>query len=157
LAIADNHLFAVDETAGRIQVFDLSQASTFNTDLTGYAALRRGSGYKGFFGRPPMVNFDDKTNKALQQQVKDGSIIPGQANPPGYFCSPDAIAGYFNKESGETYLAIADQCNYRLAVYRLSDVRNAMSHTISAGPGSHSDVSVHRGKSGKKKSKKRNP
>jgi hypothetical protein len=157
LAIVDNHLFAVDETAGRIQVFDLSQASTFNTDFTGYASMRRKGGYKGFFGHSPTVNFDDKTNKTLQQQVKDGSIIPGQANPPGYFCSPDAIAGYFNKEIGETYLAVADQCNYRLAVYRLSDIRNALSQAISAGSGSQRDVSVHHGKSGKKKSKKHNP
>jgi hypothetical protein len=157
LAIAGNHLFAVDETAGQIQVFDLSQASTFNTDLTGYASMRRGSGYKGFFGHSPMVDFDDKTNKTLQQQVKDGAVIPGQANPPGYFCSPDAIAGYSNKESGEIYLAIADQCNYRLAVYRWSDIRNAMSPAVSAGAGNHSDVSVRGVKSGKKKGKKHHP
>jgi hypothetical protein len=70
------------------------------------------------------VDFDDKTNKTLQQQVKDGAVIPGQANPPGYFCSPDAIATH--TEGGETYIAIADQCNYRLAVYRWSDINKAL-------------------------------
>ncbi len=128
LAIAGDYLFAVDETAGRIQVFDLKNPKVFNNDLAGFATSRRtrNGGYKGFFGRGPLVDFDDKNNKTLQQQVKDGEVIPGQANPPGYFCSPDAIASYTDKEGGETYLAIADQCNYRLAVYRLSDINRAL-------------------------------
>ena len=53
-----------------------------------------------------------------------GAIIPGQANPPGYFCSPDSIATH--TMDGETYIAIADQCNYRLAVYRWSDIARAL-------------------------------
>jgi hypothetical protein len=157
LTIADNHLFAVDESVGHIQVFDLSQPSAFNTDLSGYASLRRGRGYKGFFGHSPIVDFDDKNNKSLQQQVKDGSIIPGQANPPGYLCSPDAIASYSDKESGETYLAVADQCNYRLAVYRWTDIKKSMSHAVLASAGSHADDGAHLGKGGKKKGKKRKP
>jgi hypothetical protein len=132
LAIAGNHLFAVDESVGHIQVFDLNGPKVFNTDLAGFAATRgaRNGGYKGFFGHAPLVDFEDKNNKALQQQVKDGSIIPGQANPPGYFCSPDSIASYTDKESGEAYIAIADQCNYRLAVYRLSDIDRALASAI---------------------------
>jgi DNA-binding beta-propeller fold protein YncE len=128
LTVAGNYLFAVDESVGRIQVFDLSNPKVFNTDLDGFAATReaRNGGYKGFFGHAPLVDFEDKNNKALQRQVKDGSIIPGQANPPGYFCSPDSIASYTDKESGESFIAIADQCNYRLAVYRLSDINRAM-------------------------------
>jgi hypothetical protein len=149
LAIAAGHLFAVDESVGHIQVFDLSRASVFNTDL---ASMRRNSGYNGFFGRSSMVDFDDKTNKSLQQQVKDGAIIPGQSNPPGYFCSPDAIAAYTDKQSGETYLAIADQCNYRLAVYRWSDIAKAMSPALaSTGDGAQAAPA----KIGRKKSKKR--
>jgi hypothetical protein len=128
LALAGNYLFAVDESVGHIQIFDLSNPKVFNTDLSGFSATRgsRNGGYKGFFGHAPLVDFEDKNNKALQQQVKDGSIIPGQANPPGYFCSPDSIASYTDKESGEAYIAIADQCNYRLAVYRLSDINRAV-------------------------------
>jgi len=128
LAVAGNYLFAVDESVGRIQIFDLSNPKVFNTDMAGFAATRgaRNGGYKGFFGHGPLVDFEDKTNKALQQQVKLGSIIPGQANPPGYFCSPDSIASYTDKGSGEAYIAIADQCNYRLAVYRLSDIDRAV-------------------------------
>jgi hypothetical protein len=72
------------------------------------------------------VDFEDKTNLELQKQVKTGSILPGQANPPGYFCSPDSIASYHDATSGETYIAIADQCNYRLVVYRWSDISQAM-------------------------------
>jgi hypothetical protein len=113
LAVADNYFFAVDESVGRIQIFDLSSPKVFNADLAGFAATRgaRNGGYKGFFGHAPPVDFEDKNNKALQQQVKDGSIIPGQANPPGYFRSPDSIASYTDKGSGEAYIAIADQCN----------------------------------------------
>jgi len=137
LAIAGHYLFAVDESAGRVQVFDLNNPKVFGSDLAGFAATRRArnGGYKGFFGQAAMVDFDDKTNKALQQQVKDGAVIPGQANPPGYFCSPDAIASYTDKEGGDTYIAIADQCNYRLAVYRWSDINRAMAPAAAAKTG----------------------
>ncbi|MGH9842031.1 MAG: NHL repeat-containing protein [Blastocatellia bacterium] len=151
LAIAANHLFAVDESVGHIQVFDLSRPGIFNTDLAG---LRKASGYGGFFGHSPMVNFEDKTNKALQQQVKDGAVIPGQANPPGYFCSPDAIAAYTDKASGESYIAIADQCNYRLAVYRWSDIAKAMTPNVAAA--AHVSPAEPAGKGGGKKKGKKN-
>jgi hypothetical protein len=126
LAIAGKNLFAVDESVGHIQIFDVSNPGVFNRDLAGFApTLRaRNGGYKGFVGHSPQVDFEDKTNKALQNQVKLGAIIPGQANPPGYFCSPDSIATH--TMDGETYIAIADQCNYRLAVYRWSDIARAL-------------------------------
>jgi pSer/pThr/pTyr-binding forkhead associated (FHA) protein len=132
LTLVGHYLLAVDEGAGHIQIFDTSQQSAFNTDLSGYASTQqnRSGGYKGFFGHSPTVNFEDKTNLALQQQLKDGSIIPGQANAPGYFCSPDAIASYKDEASGETYIAIADQCNYRLAVYRWSDISRSLGQPV---------------------------
>jgi sugar lactone lactonase YvrE len=128
LAIAQRHLLAVDESAGHIQIFDLSRPDAFNTDLDAYASPRpnRPGGYQGFIGHAPLVDFEDKTNLELQKQVKTGSIIPGQANPPGYFCSPDSIASYTDQASGETYIAVADQCNYRLIVYRWSDIAKAL-------------------------------
>lgn len=126
LTIVNGHLLAVDESVGQIQMFDLARADIFNADLPAYTARpRRAVAYRGFFGHPPMVNFEDKANLALQQKVKDGAIIPGQANPPGYFCSPDAIASHTDA-TGETYVAIADQCNYRIAVYRWSDISRAI-------------------------------
>jgi hypothetical protein len=128
LSLAQNHLLAVDESAGHIQVFDLARPDAFNTDLVGYAAPRpqRPSGYQGFFGHAPQVDFEDKTNLELQKQVKTGAILPGQANPPGYFCSPDSVASYHDAASDETYIVVADQCNYRLVVYRWSDISKAM-------------------------------
>lgn len=128
LTLFGHYLLAVDESAGHIQVFDLSRPSVFNNDLVGLGQTvrTRGGGYMGFFGHSPQVDFEDKTNKALQQQVKDGAIIPGQANPPGYFCSPDSIASYTDRQGGETYIAVADQCNYRLVVYRWSDITRAL-------------------------------
>jgi DNA-binding beta-propeller fold protein YncE len=161
LTMAGNYLFAVDESVGRIQIFDLSNPKVFNTDLTGFATTRRArnGGYKGFFGHAPLVDFEDKNNKTLQQQVKDGSIIPGQANPPGYFCSPDSIASYTDKEGGEAYIAIADQCNYRIAVYRLSDINRAMAPAAAknnlAAKGAAEGPSAKGAKSGNKKGKKK--
>jgi DNA-binding beta-propeller fold protein YncE len=157
LAIAGKTLFAVDESVGHIQIFDLNQPGVFNRDLAEFAAtLRsRNGGYKGFVGHSPQVDFEDKNNKTLQQQVKDGAIIPGQANPPGYFCSPDSIAAHTDKASGETFIAIADQCNYRLAVYRWSDITHALGTmtTIAAQPAAEPRGGPSKG--GKKKSKKK--
>jgi len=132
LAFARGHLLAVDEGAGHIQLFDLSRPDAFNNDLGGYGAPQpnRPSGYQGFFGHGPIVDFEDKTNVELQKRVKLGSIIPGQANAPGYFCSPDSISSYSDPASGETYIAIADQCNYRLVVYRWSDIGKALGQPI---------------------------
>ncbi len=128
LAIAQHHLLAVDESAGHIQIFDLAKTDAFDTDLDAYASPQphRAGGYQGFFGHAPLVDFEDKTNIELQKQVKTGSIIPGQANPPGYFCSPDSIASYTDQATGESFIAIADQCNYRVVIYRWSDVSKAM-------------------------------
>lgn len=156
LAFAAKHLFAVDEAVGHIQVFDLSHSEIFNTDLH---AQRQGGGYRGFFGHSSLVDFEDKTNRTLQAQIKDGSVIPGQANPPGYFCSPDSIAAYTDKSGGETYVAIADQCNYRLAVYRWSDLSRALAPVAVAASSAaaHSEGTDAIGKHGKKKAKKHQP
>ena len=84
------------------------------------------------------------------------ALIPGQANPPGYFCSPDSIAGYTDKASGETYLAIANQCNYRLAIYRWADVSKSFNPSIAAvnkAPAGAEPATA--GKTGKKKGKNR--
>lgn len=131
LALAGKTLFAVDENVGHIHVFDTQAPSVFNADLNAFQNMRR-VGYKGFFGHTAQVNFEDKNNKTVQQQLKDGAIIPGQANPPGYFCSPDAVAVH-TAANGETYIAIADQCNYRLAVYRWSDINLAL-NTVPPAP-----------------------
>jgi hypothetical protein len=88
--------------------------------------VARAGRYRGFFGHTPLVNFEDKNDIALQTKVKEGTIIPGQANPPGYFCSPDSIASFTDSATGETYIAIADQCNYRLVIYRWTDIRRAI-------------------------------
>ncbi len=127
LANAGKYLYAVDESVGHIQLFDLNNTALYNHDLNDLSASSRTrtSGYLGFFGHSPLVDFEDKSNKTLQQQIKDGAVIPGQANPPGYFCSPDSIATHTSAD-GETYIAIADQCNYRLVVYRGSDVMHAL-------------------------------
>ena len=150
LAIVRSHLLAVDESAGKIQIFDLSRDDVYNADLAAFASRpRSSSAYRGFFGHPPLVNFEDKTNVALQKAVKDGAIIPGQANPPGYFCSPDSVASYTDATSGETYIAIADQCNYRIAVYRWSDISRAMGALAPASPQAAAPTAAEGGSSAK--------
>ena len=131
LTLAQQHLLAVDGIAGHIQIFDPSRPDATNTDLADYAPSLpgRSAAYKGFFGYGPLVNFADKNDVAVQTRLSEGAIIPGQANPPGYFCSPDAIASYTDSADGETYLAIADQCNYRIVIYRWSDILGAISST----------------------------
>ncbi|MGH9751192.1 MAG: NHL repeat-containing protein, partial [Blastocatellia bacterium] len=131
MTVTQRRLLAVDENAGHIQVFDLKLPDAFNTNLNDYAAPqsnreRRRAGYQGFFGRAPLSDFEDRTDTELQRKVKSGEIIPGQANPPGHFCSPGAIASHTDRASGETYIAIADQCNYRIVVYRWSDITKAL-------------------------------
>ena len=140
LAVTQRRLLAVDESAGHIHIFNLDQSEAFNTDLDGYAAPQavRGGGYQGFFGQAPLVDFEDKTNSELRQQVKSGDIVPGKANPPGHFCSPGSIASHTDRASGETYIAVADQCNYRIAIYRWSDIAKASGNTgtlAKAAPG----------------------
>lgn len=128
MTVAHRRLLAVDESAGHIQVFDLKLLDAFNTGLDGYATPQpiRSAGYQGFFGRAPLFDFEDKTDTELQRKVKSGEIIPGQANPPGHFCSPGSIASHTDRASGETYIAIADQCNYRIVVYQWSDIAKAL-------------------------------
>jgi len=131
LTVARQRLLAVDNSAGHIQIFDLAGPDAFNTDLAGYGAPQsnrsgRASGYQGFLGHAPRVDFGDETNTELQRQVKAGSIIPGQTNPPGHFCSPGAIASHTDRASGETYIAVTDQCNYRIVVYQWSDIAKAL-------------------------------
>jgi FHA domain-containing protein len=96
MTVAQRRLLAVDEGAGRIQVFDLALPKAFNTDLDGYAAPQptRSAGYQGFFA--------------------------------GQFCSPSSIASHTDHASGEIYIAVADQCNHRVVVYRWSDIAKAL-------------------------------
>lgn len=83
-----------------------------------------------FLGHGPLVDFNDETNLELQRKAKAGAIVPGQTNPPGYFCSPHSVASYGDRATGENYIAVADQCNYRLVVSRWSDIGKALGQPI---------------------------
>lgn len=116
LAIAQDRLFAVDEDAGRVRIFALGGGEPE---------------YLGCFGEPARVNFDvdDSPNPDfdLKRRVTAGEVIPGIVNVAGLFCSPDEIAVQVDPATGETWIAIADQCNYRVVVYRWSDVVKVLS------------------------------
>lgn len=132
LAIINGHLLAVDEEIGHIHVWDMSRPDFLDADLPAYAAARQNgaSAYKGFFGRSPRVNFDvdDTANPDLdlKRRVEEGAVIPGIVNPPGHFCSPDEVAAYVDTAGGEAYVAVADQCNFRVVVYRWSEIQKAI-------------------------------
>lgn len=131
LATTHGYLLAVDETAGRIHIFDRAVDDILDTDLAGYATNRhtKATSYQGFFGHAAKVDFDVDDNPnpdfELRKRVEAGEVNPGMVNPPGYFCSPDEVAAWSDPASGETWIAIADQCNFRVVVYRASDVVRA--------------------------------
>ncbi|MBK6316206.1 MAG: NHL repeat-containing protein [Blastocatellia bacterium] len=131
LATTSGYLLAVDEAAGHIHIFDRAVDDILDTDLPGYSAKRglKATAYKGFFGHAPRVNFDvdDSPNPdfEMRKRVDAGLVNPGMVNPPGYFCSPDEVAAYTDPSTGETWIAIADQCNFRVVVYRGSDIERA--------------------------------
>ncbi|HEY7181407.1 MAG TPA: hypothetical protein VIC84_08305, partial [Blastocatellia bacterium] len=66
---------------------------------------------------------------------------------------------YADKASGEAYVAIADQCNYRLAVYRLSDINRAIASVSGknnlAATGADEASPAKGSKGGNKKGKKK--
>jgi hypothetical protein len=132
LAVVPGYLLATDEEAGHIHVFDLAAADLFDADLAAYASHRAkgATAYVGFFGRTPHTNFDvdDSPNPDLdlKRRVDAGEVIPGNVNSVGQFCSPDEIAAYTDKATGETYIAVADQCDFRIVVYRWSDVLRSL-------------------------------
>lgn len=132
LTLARGHLLALDKKAGHIQLFDLARPDVYNNDLAAFGRPQpnRPAGYRGFLGHAPLLNFEDQTNIKLQRQIHDGTIVPGKANPPGYFCAPESIASYTESATGETYIAIADRCNYRLVVYRWSDIGKSLGQPI---------------------------
>ncbi|MGH9937630.1 MAG: hypothetical protein ACREAM_15385, partial [Blastocatellia bacterium] len=96
MTVANRRLLAVDEGAGHIQIFDLARPDAFNTDLAGYAA---------------------------PQRVRAAGYQGFFGRAP--LCSPGSIASHTDQTSGQTYIAIADRCNYRIAVYRWSDIAKA--------------------------------
>jgi sugar lactone lactonase YvrE len=95
LAVFDHFLLAADKSAGQIQIFDLSRPDTFNTDFDAYAQKGQSGGYKGFFGH---------------------------AKSPANTCSPTSVTSFKDGASGEIFVAVADRCNPRFAVYRWTDV-----------------------------------
>jgi hypothetical protein len=141
LEITRGLLFAADESVGRIHVFRLDGSDLLGSDLDDFTAAREkgDAAYIGYFGHAPRVNFDvdDTPNPDMEmhRKVMAGEIIPGMVNPPGEFCSPDEVAVYAEPDGSEAYVAVADQCNFRVVVYRWSDLQRALGGR--ARPASH--------------------
>ncbi|MFO0580435.1 MAG: hypothetical protein U1A78_41210 [Polyangia bacterium] len=128
LSLLHGYLFAVDEFAGHVHIFDTLNPAVYNRDLVELARLERAargsSGYVGFVGHTPVIALE---NQAHKKQIKQRQLNPAAYNPPGFLCSPDSVATYFDEKEGEGYIAVADQCNYRIVVYRWSEIARAAS------------------------------
>ena len=83
---------------------------------------RRKTGYLGFFGHTPVLHTENLPHK---KQIRQHLLNPADYNPPGDLCSPDSVATYYDAAGQEGYIAVADQCNYRIIVYRWSDFARA--------------------------------
>jgi hypothetical protein len=68
--------------------------------------------YNGFSGHLPTFDFDvdDIPNPyfEMRKRVDAGLANPGMINPPGYFSSPDEVAGWLDPATEETLITIAD-------------------------------------------------
>jgi hypothetical protein len=126
LSLMHDYLFAVDEFAGHVHIFDTTNPGIYNHDLEDLAQLEQGgrhrSGYIGFVGHAPVISHENPPYKKL---IKHHKLNPAEYNAPGSLCSPDAVATYFDAQENEGYIAIADQCNYRIVVYRWSEIVRA--------------------------------
>lgn len=120
------YLFAVDEFAGHVHIFDTRNENLYNRDLDDLSRIEgaapRSSGYIGFVGHTPLLNVE---NPNYRKRIRMHQLNPADYNPPGYLCSPDSVATYFDEQIGEGYIAVADQCNYRIIVYRWSEIVQA--------------------------------
>ena len=98
LWILDDYLLAADEAdggEGHIIIFDLASDSIFDHDADDYAKLKADG--------------------------KKSAFIGGFGN----FLSPDSVAAYTDAKSGESYVAVADQGHYQVALYKWSDIKKA--------------------------------
>jgi len=98
LWILDDYLLASDEAdggEGHVMIFDLASDSIFDHDATDYAQMKAAN--------------------------KPSAFIGGF----GSFCSPDSVAAFTDPQSHESYVAVADQCHYQVAMYKWSEVTKA--------------------------------
>jgi sugar lactone lactonase YvrE len=98
LWILDDYLLASDEAdggEGHVMIFDLADDTIFDHDADDYAALKTAG--------------------------KKSAFVGGFGN----FLSPDSVAAYTDPASGESYVAVADQGHYQVAMYKWSEIQRA--------------------------------
>jgi DNA-binding beta-propeller fold protein YncE len=98
LWILDDYLLASDEAdggEGHVLIFDLASDSIFDHDADDWA-----------------------------QMTADGKK-PAFVGGFGKFLSPDSVAAFTDVESGESYVAVADQGHYQVAMYKWSEITRA--------------------------------
>lgn len=116
LAKLNNILFAVDEKAGKVYLFDLVTENCL-----------------GFIGTRAYYYCDDESECVIDGiNYNEQSIIAGVAMPhklndwqKNEIASPDGIS-VFNLENGLKRMAVVDQWNSRILIYNLDDIINQL-------------------------------
>jgi len=116
VAVFDKFLFAVDEKAGKVHIFNIE---------TGEA--------KGFFGKRADYYCDDHSDCVIEGiNYNEQSIIAGTAIPHlknnwknSELASPDGV-NVIELSNGIKRLAVVDQWNMRIVIYNLDEIINLL-------------------------------
>jgi len=114
VAVYMDYLFAVDEKAGSVFVFDIETGEM-----------------KGHFGNPAPFYCDDESNCEIDGiNYNEQTIITGIAKPHlknnwsnSELASPDGV-NVIELSNGEKRLAVVDQWNMRIVIYDLDEILN---------------------------------
>jgi DNA-binding beta-propeller fold protein YncE len=81
-------------------------------------------------GEGHVMIFDLREESVFDHDADDYARMKADNQKSGYigsfgsFCSPDSVAAFSDKD-GESYVAVADQCHYQVALYKWSDLLTA--------------------------------
>lgn len=81
-------------------------------------------------GEGHVMIFDLREESVFDHDAEDFARMKANQEKSGFigsfgsFCSPDSVAA-FTDEDGESYVAVADQCHYQVAMYKWSEIQRA--------------------------------
>lgn len=116
LCVWNDYLFAVDEKAGKIYIFDIDSGS-----------------YLGSFGTRAYYYCDDESDCIIdgvnynEQTIIVGTAVPHLKNDwkKNELASPDGIS-VITLQNGSKRLAVVDQWNSRIVIYDLDDILKSL-------------------------------
>jgi hypothetical protein len=116
LALLDDHLFVVDEKAGKVYIFNIESGNCL-----------------GSIGKRAYYYCDDESDCVIDGiNYNEQSIIAGTAVPhlinnwhKNEIASPDGVS-VIELDDGSKRLAVVDQWNSRILIYDLDEILNAL-------------------------------